>query len=129
MHFSIEARVQFLDHRLVEATLSLPTDQIIKNGETKYILRESLKDVLPPKIYARRDKKGFSNPREKWFRSEKFQNLIYDIINSERFSSRGYFEPKQAIERYRLHLEEKINISKEIWKWINLETWFQKFVD
>ncbi len=129
MHFSIESRVPFLDYRLVEATLSSPSDQKIFKGETKYILREALKDILPSKIAQRRDKKGFSNPREKWFRSNYFQAFIYDLINSDSFVTRGYFDPKIANAQYRKHLSGKIDASNEIWKWINLELWFRKFID
>jgi asparagine synthase (glutamine-hydrolysing) len=128
MHFSIEARVPFLDYRLVEHTLSLPADRVIRHGTTKYILREALKDVLPDKIYRRKDKKGFSNPRDKWFRSPKFQELIKSIIHSKSFAELGYFNPETAQKRYQLHLENKIDISKEIWKWINMAVWHQKFI-
>jgi asparagine synthase (glutamine-hydrolysing) len=129
MHFSIESRVPFLDYRLVEATLNTPSNQKLYKGETKYILREALKNILPDKITQRKDKKGFSNPRDKWFRSEKFQSYIYALINSESFKNRGYFDSDITNKRYERHLEGKIDASKEIWKWINLEVWFRKFID
>ncbi len=129
MHFSIESRVPFLDHRLVEATLSSPSRQKLYKGETKHILREALKDILPTKIINRKDKKGFSNPREKWFRTEFFKVYILELINSDSFKNRGYFNSEIANIQYRKHLEGKVDISKEIWKWINLELWFRKFID
>ena len=129
MHFSIESRVPFLDYRLVESTISLPSEKIINKGVTKYILRKAMKDILPQRIYERKDKKGFSSPREKWFRSNNFSELIQNIIHSDKFKNRGYFTPKIATNRYKLHLDGKIDISKEIWKWINLELWFRKFID
>lgn len=129
MHFSIESRVPFLDYRLVEATLSTPSYQKINDGETKHILREALKDILPNKITKRKDKKGFSNPRDKWFRTEKFKNYIVELINSDSFKNRGYFDSIIANVQYKKHLKGKVDISKEIWKWINLEIWFRKFID
>jgi asparagine synthase (glutamine-hydrolysing) len=129
MHFSIESRVPFLDYRLVEDTLSTPSYQKINRGETKHLLREALKDILPDKIIQRKDKKGFSNPREKWFRSEKFQSYIFELINSDSFRTRGYFNSNIANSQYKRHLSGKIDVSKEIWKWINLELWFRKFID
>jgi len=129
MHFSIESRVPFLDYRLVEATLSTPSNQKINKGETKHILREALKDILPEKIAQRKDKKGFTNPRAKWFRTEEFKDYIIKLINSESFKNRGYFDVEIANNQYIKHLEGKVDISKEIWKWINLEIWFQKFID
>lgn len=129
MHFSIESRVPFLDYRLVEATLSTPSNQKIYKGETKHILREALKDVLPEKITQRKDKKGFTNPRAKWFRTKAFKDYIIELINSERFKNRGYFDVEIANKQYQKHLEGKVDISKEIWKWVNLEIWFRKFID
>ena len=129
MRFSIESRVPFLDYRLVEATLSTPSDQKIKNGETKHILREAVKDILPKKITNRKDKKGFTNPRARWFRTEKFKKYILELINSKKFKERGYFDSEIANKQYKKHLEGKVDISKEIWKWINLELWFRKFID
>lgn len=65
MKFSLESRVPFLDHRLVEYGFSLPLKWRLKNGLTKNVLREAMKDVLPEEIYARKDKKGFVTPGEK----------------------------------------------------------------
>jgi len=69
MAFSIESRVPFLDHRLVEFAFSLPDENKIHKGETKYILRKSLNGLLPDAVANRRDKKGFVTPGEvKWLR-------------------------------------------------------------
>ena len=129
MHFSIESRVPFLDYHLVESTISLPSDRIIRHGNTKYILREAMKDILPGEIYSRKDKKGFASPRDKWFKSEKFQKATIDLLNSSLMKQRGYFNTEIALQRYRLHLDGYADLSKEIWKWINLEIWFRKFID
>jgi asparagine synthase (glutamine-hydrolysing) len=129
MNFSIESRVPFLDHNLVEKTLSLPPGLKIKNAETKYILRESVKDILPQKIYKRRDKKGFSTPSDQWFRSDSFKEYIIELLDSSSFRKRGYFDVNQCKNKYKQHLEGKIDITKDIWKWINLEVWFKEFID
>lgn len=128
MHFSIESRVPFLDHRLVEATLSSPSNMKIHQGETKHILREALKDILPEKITQRKDKKGFDNPRDKWFRSDKFKKYIFELIDSDSFRAMGYFDGEMAKKQYQRHLSGQIDISKEIWKWINLDLWYRKFI-
>jgi asparagine synthase (glutamine-hydrolysing) len=129
MHFSIESRIPFLDHHLVEKTLSLPPDQIIRNGVSKYILRESVKDILPKRIYHRHDKKGFGIPAACWFRNPAFQTYIFDLLRSSRFKSRGYLDADKCLEKYRLHVRGSHDYSGEIWKWINLETWFNRFID
>ena len=76
MHFSIEGRVPFLDHTLVEKTLALNSGSIINNSETKFILRESLGSILPEKFKPRQDKKGFSNPAAEWIRTNLFSDMI-----------------------------------------------------
>jgi asparagine synthase (glutamine-hydrolysing) len=129
MSFSIESRIPFLDHTLVEKTLSLQSDQLIRNGVSKYILRESVKDILPQKIYNRRDKKAFSVPSGDWFRTPPFVAYIQEMIQSERFAQRGYFDVRHCKKIYAAHLAGKGDYSKQIWKWINLEFWFRKFID
>jgi asparagine synthase (glutamine-hydrolysing) len=129
MHFSVESRVPFLDHRLVEKTLSLPSDQIIKNGQTKAILRESMKGILPEEIRTRIDKKGFSNPRDKWFKTKEFQEIIQSILHSKKFNDLGYFDLSVCEKKYQMHLDGKKDHSRDIWKWINLSTWHERFIE
>jgi asparagine synthase (glutamine-hydrolysing) len=59
MAFSIECRVPFLDHRLVEFAFALDDEDKIRNGESKYILRQSMEGIVPQTILARRDKQTF----------------------------------------------------------------------
>lgn len=90
MAFSIESRVPFLDHRLVEYAFSLPDSDKIRKGKTKHILREAMKHTLPQAIAERSDKKGFVTPGEiKWLRgclgfllNEDFSRL--DFINRKK---------------------------------------------
>ena len=129
MWHSIESRVPFLDHNLVERTLSLPSEDKIRNGTTKYFFREAMKGVLPEKIRLRQDKIGFATPSEKWFRCQNFKDFITEILSSPRFKQRGYLNSARCLQAYQLHLKGEINIAKEIWKWINLELWFRTFID
>jgi asparagine synthase (glutamine-hydrolysing) len=129
MWHSIESRMPFLDHRLVERTISLPSDWIIKNGTTKHILREAMTGTLPEQIRNRRDKVGFATPEGEWFRNEPFKGLIESILNSQSFANRKIIDPNKAKALYAKHLNKKIDISKEIWKWIHLELWFREFID
>ncbi|MCX6278615.1 MAG: asparagine synthase (glutamine-hydrolyzing) [Bacteroidetes bacterium] len=129
MWFSLESRVPFLDYRLVERTLSLPSHEIIKNGMTKHFLRESMKVYVPEKNRMRTDKIGFATPQAEWFRSVQFKTLTMDLLKSEIFRSREIIKPEEAIKLFQRHLNGKIDISKEIWKWINLELWYREFID
>ncbi len=129
MRFSIEARMPFLDHRLVEKTLAMPGDALIKDGMTKHILREAMRGSLPEKIRLRKDKVGFGTPNEEWFRSENFKPFILDLLHSESFIGRGIIDSDMAGKVYSRHLSRKVNAAREIWKWINLELWFREFID
>lgn len=129
MWYSLEARIPFLDYRLVEHTLSMDSSWKIKNGTTKYLLRESMKNILPEKIRVRKDKIGFNTPEDDWFRTTEFINLINNILDSKSFSERGYINVKRAKELFLKHLNKEINISRDIWKWLNLELWFKEFID
>ena len=126
MKFSIESRVPFLDYRLVEQTLSQPNDSYIKKGLTKYILRESMKALLPKKIRLRYDKMGFETPEDEWFREPFFKEKIENILNNPSSDFQKYIDVKIAKNMYSNHLNKTLNCSKEIWKWINLDLWLKK---
>jgi asparagine synthase (glutamine-hydrolysing) len=129
MRFGIESRNPFLDFRLVEGTVGMAPDFKIKDGLTKKILRDCTKGIMPEEIRMRMDKVGFATPEDEWFRTPIFSKFISKILNSESFKNRGIINPNVANQMYQNHLDKKINISKEIWKWTNLELWFQKFID
>ncbi len=129
MWFSIEARLPFLDYRLVERTLSMDSTSKIRNGMTKYFLRDAMKNVLPEKIRERRDKIGFNTPEDDWFRTPLFIEFINKILNSKSFADRDYINVPKAKELFYNHISKKVNISRDIWKWINLELWFREFID
>ena len=127
MWFSMESRVPFLDHRLVEGTLSSLPGMKINNGKTKYILREALKDILPTKIQQRRDKVGFETPAAKWFRQKMFHDYVSSIINEGYFFKNGILEAAKAHSILKQHRHAALDASREIWKWINLELWHRTF--
>ncbi len=128
MAHSIESRSPFLDYRLVEFMSCLPNDLKIRDGITKFILRESMKGILPEKIRTRKDKKGFPTPSADWFRNE-IKGYVLDIINSESFKNRGIFNTREVAKAFEEHCEGKKDLKFEIWSWINLELWMRKFFD
>lgn len=129
MAFGMEGRSPFLDSDLVEYSIALQDKMKIRGGYTKFILRDVMRGIMPEKVRLRVDKRGFAVPQDDWMRTEKFQKLVMDILTSESFARRAYFVPKEAMKLYQRHLAGEINISKDIWKWINLELWFRKYID
>lgn len=129
MMFSIESRTPFLDYRLVEYLLKTEDSAKIKDGYTKSILRRSMKGLLPEKIRLRRDKVGFATPEDEWFAEKTFKDLIGSILDSDSFRNRGIIDSEKAHKLYERQCKGEIKISKDIWKWINLEIWYRMFID
>ena len=127
MAASIESRVPFLDHKLVEFTVRLPERLKLKRGwTTKYVLRRAVRDVLPKEILARK-KMGFPVPIGKWFRAE-FRPVLDEYVLSDRALSRGIFEPKYVRNIVARHLAGE-NHSERIWCLVNFEMWQRRFFD
>jgi asparagine synthase (glutamine-hydrolysing) len=128
MSFSLETRFPFLDHNLVEKTLSLDSHAYIKNGYTKAIMRSALKGILPEKIRLRKDKIGFSTPEEEWFKDKNLLDLLSEVAYSESFKSRGYFNVKKCQSQIEDFRRTKKG-TNDFWKWMHLELWFRQYID
>jgi asparagine synthase (glutamine-hydrolysing) len=98
MAHSLEIRLPFLDHRLVEFLTSLSVEYKIKNGWNKYILRKSLSD-MPKQIRWRRDKKGFSLPENRWLK-EDFKTDIISSFGNSILEQEGFIKGKSFIDYY-----------------------------
>jgi asparagine synthase (glutamine-hydrolysing) len=125
MAHSIELRVPFLDHRVVEYAASIPSRYKIHGASTKHVLKCALQDMLPKRIIDRR-KMGFPTPLEIMFRGELF-GYAHDTLLSERATSRGYFDT-EAVRR--LLLDHRAGTSanhREIWQLLVLEEWHRRF--
>jgi len=129
MAHSIETRLPFLDYRLVNCAVNLPSKLKINNGTTKIVLRESMKDILPPEIYSRNTKFGFETPENMWFRSESFQRVIMDLLMSEAFRSRTFYDHTEVRKEIDEFFNGNKDISRTIWKWVNLELWYRLFFE
>lgn len=129
MWHSLEARVPFLDYRLVEKVIASEGDILINNGNTKNILRQAMESSLPDKILNRHDKIGFATPQHEWFKTKEWQETIKGILMSPSFNDREIIDPNLASIQYERYLKGTHVNTKDIWKWINLELWFRKFID
>lgn len=82
MWFSVESRVPYLDHRLVEFALRLPSNFLVRRGWTKMVLREAVCSDVPEEVVWRRDKIGFASPEGEWVRSLISTGRFHDLIAS-----------------------------------------------
>lgn len=127
MATSVESRVPFLDHKLVEFTCSLPERLKLRGGTTKYILRESMKGVLPESILSR-SKMGFPVPVGAWFRGA-YRSVIDEYVLSERAMSRGIFNGDFVRELVNRHQSGGENHEERLWALVNFEMWQRQFFD
>jgi asparagine synthase (glutamine-hydrolysing) len=127
MAHGLEGRSPLLDHRVMELAASLPSSMKRRNGESKYIFKRALRQLLPADILDR-PKQGFAVPLEHWFRNE-LRDLAYDTLLGPRAVARGYFRP-QAVRRL---LDEHVNgvrkWNEQLWNLTMLELWHRTFID
>lgn len=127
MAASIESRVPFLDHKLVEFSARLPQRLKLRRGwTTKYILRQSMKDVLPAPILSRK-KMGFPVPVGAWFRGA-HRHVLDEYVLSERAAARGLFERKYVRDLVARHQAGE-NHTERLWSLVNVEIWLRQFMD
>lgn len=124
MAFSLESRVPFLDHRLVEFAFTLDRqDRINDKAETKFILRESLKNILPEKVYARKDKKGFVTPGEvKWLNGP--LRFLLEDIEYDRFDWLRKDALRQTVEDYK---NGNTTNAAMVWRIATTHYWMKNF--
>ncbi len=126
MATSVESRVPFLDHKLVEFSCSLPERLKLRGGTTKYILRQSMKDVLPPSILTR-SKMGFPVPIGSWFRGA-HRGIIDEFVLGERARARGIFDPDFVRSLVNRHAAGEDH-AERLWALVNFEMWQRQFFD
>mgnify|MGYP001138719955 CR=1 FL=1 len=131
--FSMECRHPFLDHRIVEFAFSLPATQKIRNGWTKYVMRNAVKGLIPEAVRRKRKKFGTPIPQQRWMRE--LRRNIRKLVESNKFREREYFNQPAILhvfDRYcegRLSRIERQYYSNVLWRILNLELWLETFFD
>ena len=125
MAHSVEVRPPFLDHRVVEFAAKLPAWLKIRGGQQKVILKELMKDKLPPAILER-PKMGFDIPAHEWLRGPLLP-LLRDAFDHGASQYGEVFRP-QVLNRFLdLHLERKANLGYHLWGLLILFLWMKKW--
>jgi asparagine synthase (glutamine-hydrolysing) len=127
MAASLESRVPFLDHALVEFTARLPERMKLRRLTTKYVLRRSMKGVLPKPILTR-PKMGFPAPVGAWFRGS-HRAVVDDYALSARTRERGVFDPEYVRNLVAEHQSGARDHSQRLWALVNFEMWARQFID
>ncbi|HKP72360.1 MAG TPA: asparagine synthase (glutamine-hydrolyzing), partial [Pyrinomonadaceae bacterium] len=126
MAASVESRVPFLDHKLVEYTARLPERMKLRGWTTKYILRRSMEGILPEAIL-KRPKMGFPVPVGAWFRG-RFRGVLDEYVLGGRAASRGLFR-QDFVRRLVAEHEAGADHSERLWSLVNFEMWQRQFID
>jgi asparagine synthase (glutamine-hydrolysing) len=123
---SIEARVPYLDYRLVEFIETLPPDLKLRGFQGKYLHKKAIEKWLPKsRIYKK--KKGFANPIDQWLRV-KMRSLLKDCLFSEHASVHHYFNRDYIKTLIALHERGKENYLRQLYLLISFELWHRKFI-
>lgn len=122
MAFSIEARVPFLDYRLVEYVFAQAGQWRIHGGWTKWLQRAAVKDLLPHEVVWRRDKVGFETPEQQWLQAG--QAKLLDILSDDPLV--GEYLDLPSI-RKRLPTQLAQGNTPQVWRWANLALWLRCF--
>jgi asparagine synthase (glutamine-hydrolysing) len=127
MGAGIEARVPFLDHKLVEFAASLPQHLKVSGLSSKIVLKRLAERYLPHETIYRR-KVGFTVPLTRWFAGP-WRGLINDVLLSDRCLERGYYDPDVVRGIVSDHLGARVDREQGIWLMLALEMWHRLFVD
>jgi asparagine synthase (glutamine-hydrolysing) len=124
MAHSIEARVPFLDHRLVEFGFRLPPEYKVRGMDTKHILREALRGVLPEPVRTRRDKIGFrADPRAVWTLAERHREALIE----EGTDAEARWFDRAGVEELLDGSDRSTEAEWLAWRVINTKLWLRTF--
>jgi asparagine synthase (glutamine-hydrolysing) len=123
MAASVESRVPFLDHRLVEFTASIPAKYATQGLAGKFILKAAVEDLLPHSI-VHRQKLGFPTPWAYWLAGP-FQESLQRLLTEPRTLARGLFRPEALNRLFAEHAAGSRDHGNRIWRLLNLELWFR----
>jgi asparagine synthase (glutamine-hydrolysing) len=127
MAHSIEARVPFLDHELWEFAAGLPSRMLLNGSQPKGLLREAVRDLLPPEILARR-KWGLAAPYSDWLRRPRLSDWAEEALSESALAEAGYFEA-EAVRRLRAeHQSGRRNHARALMGVIGTQEWHRQFI-
>ena len=123
MAVSLETRVPFLDHNIVEFVMTLPMKLKLHNGQSKRLLREVLYCYLPKELIDR-PKMGFSIPIGRWLRGS-LQDWASSLINENRLRSEGYLRSEQVLKMWDDHVKGRGGWDHQLWNILMFQAWLE----
>lgn len=128
MSYSIETRLPFMDHRLIEFGLNFPSDEIFREGYTKFPIRKIMENKIPKEVLYSQ-KRDIQNPQTSWFKQKPILNFIYDCVSSKKFKERGFYNVQKTLNLLKSFQRKGAANSFFILQWLNIEIWHQVYQD
>ncbi len=128
MAFGIEARVPFLDYKMIETGIALPVEAKIKGGVAKYVLREAMRGIVPDRILDRRTKMGFVTPEQEWMRGP-LRPIMENMLAMPQDITRELVDIEGVSVQYRLFVKNGscVLLPREFFRLLCLDRWISLF--
>jgi asparagine synthase (glutamine-hydrolysing) len=127
MRHSLEVRVPFIDHRLLEFCATIPHQMKVRLRQKKYLLRQAVRPLLPAGIFGHR-KQGFVGPLGRWLQTD-LQAYVRTMLEKKNLERHGLFDPKVVGDILDDHAGRVENNDKLIWSMVVFQSWFNTYVD
>jgi len=127
MAHGLEARSPYLDHSLVELLATFPSNMKIRGKHLKYVLRQLSKNYLPSEVI-KREKQGFMLPVAYWFRNE-LHGFLKIYLMQSKMVKEGFFRKERILQLLEDHRKNRLDNHVRIWMLLNLEIWYQLFIE
>jgi asparagine synthase (glutamine-hydrolysing) len=124
MAHGLESRVPFLDHPIIEFAATIPANVKYREGESKHILKEAYREILPGELMNRRDKMGFPVPLKEWFAGD-LKDFLVDTFTSAAAMERPYIHR----DKLAASIGSSAQFSRKAWGLLSLELWHQQYHD
>jgi len=126
MSVSLEARVPFLDHKLIEFTMDIPQRFKIRNDEAKYLFKKAVRGIIPDEIIDRK-KMGFNAPMAEWLKGD-FGKKVHNSLFSSKLMDKGFFNNKYIEQLFSDHFTGRKDNSLYLWTLFNLTAWYDYWI-
>ena len=122
MAHSVEARLPFLDYRLVSLLFNLGSEWKVRGGENKFLLREAMRHRIPESVRVRKDKMGFPTPARKWVGGDLY-GPIRELLESREARERGVYNTRAVLQDLEAHRRGEIDVSDRLFGVAQFELW------
>lgn len=126
MHHSLEVRVPFLDHHLMEFAANIPPSLKLKNFNKKYLLKKAYRNTIPDSVIDHR-KQGFVGPTTKWLNND-LREYVLNCLSKDNLDKHGYLNSNTVEKILSDHFSGKQIYDKLIWSMVMFQKWFNNYI-